>query len=92
MARNACPRWVLAQRGVSTSEGTSIWALLQLLLPLHTHAILTNHHCDQQGPLVAMHTDFHRHPAGKVNTLCLLEATITIVYITPSQMRVMVQC
>ena len=47
-ARNTCPRWILAQHSVSTSVGTGIWAQLQLLLPHHTHAILTNQHSDQQ--------------------------------------------
>ena len=92
MARNTCPRWVLAQHGVSTPVGTGIWAQLQLLLPHHTHAILTNHHCDQQGPLVATHTDIHRRPAGEVDTLRPVGATITIVYITPTQMKIMAQC
>ena len=92
MARNTCPRWILAQHGVSTSVGTGIWAQLQLLLPHHTHAILTNHHCDQQGPLVATHTDIHRRPAGEVDTLRLVGATITIVYITPTQMKIMAKC
>ena len=76
MACNTCPRWILAQHGVSTSVGTGIWAQLQLLLLHHTHAILTNHHCDQQGPLVATHTDIHRHPAGEVDTLRFVGATI----------------
>ena len=92
MARNTCPRWILAQHGISTFVGTGIWAQLQLLLPHHTHAILTNHHCDQQGPLVATHTDIHRHPAGEVDTLRLVGATVTIVYINPTQMRIMAQC
>ena len=92
MARNTCPRWILAQHGVSTSVGTGTWAQLQLLLPHHTHAILTNHHCDQQGPLVATHTDIHRRPAGEVDTLRLVGATVTIVYITPTQMKIMAQC
>ena len=61
-ARNACPRWILAQHGVPTPVGTGNWAQLQLLLPHHTHAILTNHHCDQQRPLPATYTDIHRHP------------------------------
>ena len=65
MARNTCPRWILAQHGVSTSVGTGIWAQLQLLLPHHTHAILTNHHCDQQGSLLATHTDIHQQPATR---------------------------
>ena len=92
MARNTCPRWILAQHGVSTSVGTGILAELQLLLPHHTHAILTNHHCDQQGPLVATHTDIHRRPAGEVDTLRLVGATVTIVYITRTQMKIMAQC
>ena len=92
MAHNTCPRWILAQHGVSTSVGTGIWAHLQLSLPHHTHAILTNHHCDQQGPLVATYTDIHRHPAGVVDTLHLVGATITIVYITLTQMWIMAQC
>ena len=79
MARNTCPRWILAQHGVSTPVGTGIWAQLQLLLPHHTHAIITNHHCDQQGPLVATHTDIHRRPAGELDTLRLVGTTITIM-------------
>ena len=92
MARNNCPWWILAQYGVPTSVGTSICAQLRLLLPHHTHAILTNHHCNQQGPFVATQTDVHRHPAGEVDTLRLVGATVTIVYITPTQMKVMAQC
>ena len=84
MAHNICPRWILAHHGVPTSVGTGICAQLQLLLPHHTDAILTNHHCDQQGPLVATHTDIHRHPAGEVDTLRLVGATITIVDINPN--------
>ena len=91
MARNTCPRWILAQHGVPTSVGTGIWAQLQLLLPHHTHAILTNDRCDQQGPLLATHTDIHQHPAGEVDTLRLVEATSTRVYITPTQMKIMAQ-
>ena len=91
-AGNACPWWILAQHGVPTSVGISIRAKLQLLLPHHTHGILTNHHCDQQGTLVATHTDVWRHPAGEVDTLRLVGTIITIVYITSTQMRVMAQC
>ena len=78
--------------GLWMASWDGIWAKLQLLLPHHTHAILTNHHCDQQGPLVATHTDIHRRPAGEVATLRLVGATITIVYITPTQMKIMAQC
>ena len=92
MARNTCRRWILAQLGVPTSVVTGIWAQLQLLLRHHMHAILTNHHCDQQGPLVATHTDIHRHPTGELDTLRLVGATITIVYITPTQMKIMAEC
>ena len=77
MARNTCPRWILAQHGSPTSLSPCIWAQLQLLLPHHTQAVLTNHHCDQQGPLLAPQTDIHRHPAGEVDTLRLLGAIIT---------------
>ena len=92
IACNTCPRWILAQHGVPPFVGTGIWAQPQLLLPHHTYAILTNHHCDQQGPLVATHTDIHRHPAGEVDKLRLVGATITIVYITPTQRKIMAQC
>ena len=71
---NTCPRWIVAQHGAPTSLGTGILAQLQLLLPHHTHAILTNHHCNQRGPLVATHRDVHRHHAGKVDTLRLVRA------------------
>ena len=89
---NACPRWIWARHGVSTSVVTAIWTQLQLLLPHHTHAILTNHPCDQQGPLAATYTYIHRYRADRVDTLRLLRATITIVHITSRQMRVMAQC
>ena len=92
MACNTCPRWILAQHSVPTPVGTGIWAQLQLLLPHLTQPILTNHHCDQQGPLVATHTDIHRHAAGEVDTLRFVGATITIVYITLTQMKIMAQC
>ena len=92
MARNICPWWILAQHGVATPVDTGIWAQLQLFLPQHRHVILTNHHCDQQGPRVATHTDIHRHPAGEVDTLRLVGATITIIYITPTQIKIMAQC
>ena len=89
--RNACPRLVRAQQGVPASVGAGARTQLQLLPPHHTHAILRNHHCSHQGPLVARYTDIHRHPAGKVDTLRHVGATITVVYITPAQMRVMAQ-
>ena len=41
-ARNACPRWILAQHGVPTSVGTSIWAQLQLLLETWNRLSLLN--------------------------------------------------
>ena len=88
-ARNACPHWILAQHGVPTSVGTRIWTQLQLLLPHHTHHILKNHQCNQHGPLGATYTDIVRHPAGKVDTLRLVGATITIVYINNKEMRFM---
>ena len=53
-----------------------------------THTIVTKQHCDQPGSLVATHTDIHRHPAGKVNILRAVGATITVVCITPTPMNV----
>ena len=41
---------------------------------------------------MATHTDIHRRPAGEVDTLPLVGATITIVYITPTQTKIMAQC
>ena len=41
---------------------------------------------------MATHGDIHRHRAGEVDTLRLVGATITIVYITPTQMKIMAQC
>ena len=91
-ARNTCPRCILAPHGVPTSVATGILTQLKLLLPHHTDAILKSHHCNQQGPLVARYGNIRRHPAGKVDSLRLVGATITIVYITPTQMKVMAQC
>ena len=50
IASNTCPTWILAQHYVPTPVGTGIWAQLQFTLPHHTHAILTNHHCDHSWP------------------------------------------
>ena len=41
---------------------------------------------------MATHTDIHRHLTGEADTLLLVGATIIIVYITPTQMSVMVEC
>ena len=40
---------------------------------------------------MATNTDLHGHPAGEMDTLRLVVAIITIVYITPMQMRAMAQ-
>ena len=52
-ASTACPRWIVAQHCVPTSVGTGIRTKQQLLLLRHRHAILTHHHCHQQGQLMA---------------------------------------
>ena len=41
---------------------------------------------------MATYTDVQRHLAGEVDTLRIVGATITLVYISPMQMRVMAQC
>ena len=91
-ARNACPRWKLAQHSVPASVGTGIWAQLQFLLPHHTRAFLTNHYCDRQVSLVVTYTDICRHPAGIGDAVRLVGAKITIVYIKPTHMKVMALC
>ena len=41
--RNTCPQYILQQEGLSTQVGTRLWNHIQLLLPNHQHATLTNH-------------------------------------------------
>ena len=68
---------------------TRIWNDMQLLLPSPHHAILTNHTSPEGGPLAVLCGDLHRHPKGTIDTSDLVRASITVVYITLSQMRVL---
>ena len=88
-ARNTCPRWVLHQTGMPTDMNTRLWNHLQLLLPSPHHTILTNHTCPQEGPLAVLCEDLHHHPKGTIQTIDLVEASITVVYVTLSPMRVL---
>ena len=88
-ARNTCPRWVLQQTGMPTDMNTHLWNHLQLLLPSPHHAILTNHTCPEEGPLAVLCGDLHHHPKGTIHTIDLVGASITIVYVTLPQMRVL---
>ena len=88
-ARNTCPRWVLRQTGMPTDMNTRLWNHLQLLLPSPHHAILTNHTCPEQGPLAVLCRDRHHHPKGTIHTIDHVGASITVVYVTLPQMRVL---
>ena len=88
-ARNICPRWILQQTGMPTNMNTRLWNHLQLLLPSPQHAILTNHMCPEEGPLAVLCGDLHQHAKGTINTIDLFGASITVVYVTLPQMRVL---
>ena len=88
-ARNTCPRWVLHQTGMPTNRNTRLWNHLQLLLPSPHHAILTNHTCPEKGPLAVLCGDLHHHPKGTIHIIDLVGASITVVYVTLFQMRVL---
>ena len=88
-ARNTCPRWILQKRGMPTNMNTRLWNHLQLPLPSPHHAILTNHTCPEEGPLAVLCGDLHHHPKGTINTIDLVGASITVVYVTLPKMRVL---
>ena len=88
-ARNTCPRWILHQTGMPTSINTRSWNHLQLLLHSLHQAILTNHTCPEEGPLAVLCGDLHHHPKGTVDTIDLVGASITVVYVTLPQIRVL---
>ena len=62
---------------------------LQILLPSPHHAILTNHTCPEEGPLAVLCGDLNHHPKGTINTIDLMGASITVVYVTLPQMQVL---
>ena len=88
-ARNTYPRWILHQTGMPTNMNMRLWNHLQLLLPSPHHAILTNHMCPEEGPLAVLCGDLHHHPKGTIHTIDLVGASITVVYVTLPQMRVL---
>ena len=57
--------------------------------PSPHHAILTNHTCPEKGPLAVLCGDLHHHPKGTIHTIDLVGASITVVYVTLAQMRVL---
>ena len=72
-----------------TKINTCLWNNLQFLLPFPHHAILTNHTCPQEGPTAVLCGDIQHHPKGTINTIDLVGASITVVYATLPQMRVL---
>ena len=88
-ARNTCPHWTLRQMGMPTNTNIRIWNHLQLLLPSPHHAIITNHTCQEEGPLAVLCGDLHRHTKDTIDTINLVGASTTVVYVTLSQIRVL---
>ena len=88
-ARNTCPRWILDLTGIPTDMNTRLCNHLQLLLPSPHHSILTNHTCPEEGPLAVLCGDLHHHPKGTINTIDLVGASIIVVYVTLSEMRIL---
>ena len=88
-AGNTCPRWILHWTGMSTNTNTRIWNHLQLLLPSPHHAILTNYTCQDEERLAVLSEDLHHQLKGTVDTIHLVSSSITVVYVTLSQLRVL---
>ena len=88
-AANTCPRWIFYQTGMPTNINTCLLNHLQLLLPSPHHAIVTNHTCPEEGPLAVLCEDLHHHPKGTIDTIDLIGASITVVYVTLPQTRVL---
>ena len=88
-ARSTCPRWIFHRTGMPTTMNTRLWNHRQLLLQSPHHAILTNHTCPEEGPLAVLCGDLHHHSKGTINTIELVGASITVVNVTLSQMRVL---
>ena len=53
------------------------------------HQCNTNHTCPEEGPLAVLCGDLHHHPKGTIHTIDLVGASITVVYVTLPQMRVL---
>ena len=70
-----------------TNINTRLWNHLQLLLPSPNHAILTNHTCPEEGPLAVLCGDLYHHPKGTVDTIDLVGASITVLYVILPEMR-----
>ena len=71
-----------------TTTNNRISNHLQLLLTSPRHTILTNHTCQEEGPLAVLCSDLQHHPKGTINTINLVGASITMVYVTLSQISV----
>ena len=53
--------------------------------PSHPH----QHTCQEERPLAVLCGDLHHHPKGTIDTIDLVGASITVVYVNVSQMRVL---
>ena len=78
-AYNTCACWILDQTGMPTNTNNRIWNHLQFLPHSPHHAMLTNHACQEEGPLAVLCGDLQHHPKGTVATIDLVGAAITVV-------------
>ena len=74
-----------------TNTITHIWNHLQLLLVSARHTILTNHTCQEEGPQTVLCGDLHHHPKNIIDTNDLVGASITVLSVNRSQMRVLLR-
>ena len=88
-ARNKCPRWILHRTRMPTHTSTRTWNHLQLLVPSPHHAIFSNHTCPEEVPLEVLCGDLHHRPRGTIDTIDLVGASITVMYVTLSQIPVL---
>ena len=89
LAGNTCPRRIHHQTGMPTNINTHIWNHLQRLLPSQDDAILTNNTCPEKGPLAVLCGDIYHQLKGSMDTIDLVGASTTVVYVTLLQMRVL---
>ena len=84
-------KWNQARGNYSTYEQELLAGMLVLSSQARSphHAILTNHTCPEKGPLAVLCGDLHHHPKGTIYTIDLVGASITVVYVTLAQMRVL---
>ena len=72
-----------------TNTNTRLWNHLQVSDPSPHHAMLTDQKCKEEGRLVVLCGDLHHRLKGTIYPIALVGASITVVYVTLTQMRVL---